>query len=82
MRMIWQENIASIVMVTALEEKGESKCIRYFPEAHSNMTFGDITITWVSETLCSGYIRSIYHVTKEDSAFLKFLYCSILNACS
>eukprot|EP00042_Codosiga_hollandica_P057073 m.837925 g.837925 ORF g.837925 m.837925 type:complete len:745 (+) comp59493_c0_seq1:118-2352(+) len=47
-RMVWQEQVRVIVMVTQLEEAGKPKCERYFPVPHRKIKHGDITITWVS----------------------------------
>ena len=31
-RMIWQEEVSVVIMVTGLIERGKSKCSRYWPD--------------------------------------------------
>ncbi|CAF0907057.1 unnamed protein product [Didymodactylos carnosus] len=46
-RMIWQENVPVIVMITKLYEKNKSKCERYLPDDRGS-TYGPFHITVLS----------------------------------
>uniref|UniRef100_A0A7M4F1C5 protein-tyrosine-phosphatase n=1 Tax=Crocodylus porosus TaxID=8502 RepID=A0A7M4F1C5_CROPO len=64
-RMIWQENSASVVMVTNLVEVGRVKCVRYWPD--DTEVYGDIKVTLIETEPLKGYheIREIrqFHFT-------------------
>nr|KAG5711255.1 hypothetical protein BaRGS_005952 [Batillaria attramentaria] len=44
-RMVWQEQIIHIVMLTNLVEIGKSKCYEYWPAKDNTRTFGEFTVT-------------------------------------
>jgi protein tyrosine phosphatase len=50
-RMIWQENVQTIVVVTNLEERGKSKCVQYWPSLTKNVQYGTIRVKFHEELL-------------------------------
>uniref|UniRef100_A0A4W3JC04 protein-tyrosine-phosphatase n=1 Tax=Callorhinchus milii TaxID=7868 RepID=A0A4W3JC04_CALMI len=62
-RMIWQENSASIVMVTNLVEVGRVKCCRYWPD--DTEVYGDIKVTLVETEPLAEYVIRTFTVQKK-----------------
>ncbi|KAM4795539.1 receptor-type tyrosine-protein phosphatase U isoform 3-T3 [Rhinophrynus dorsalis] len=52
-RMVWQEHVSSIVMITKLVEVGRVKCSKYWPD--SAETYGDIRITLLNTEILAEY---------------------------
>ena len=66
-RMIWEQHLEIIVMLTNLEEYNKTKCSKYWPEKVTDSTqFGDINVTFVTEQRVSDYLirelRVIYYM--------------------
>ncbi|XP_050313580.1 tyrosine-protein phosphatase 69D isoform X2 [Anthonomus grandis grandis] len=56
-RMIWEQHLEMILMLTNLEEYSKTKCAKYWPDkADGEKTFGKITVTHLQETRYSDYI--------------------------
>ncbi|XP_063928101.1 tyrosine-protein phosphatase 69D isoform X3 [Zophobas morio] len=56
-RMIWEQHLELILMLTNLEEYSKTKCAKYWPDkCDGDKSFGDITVTHVQETRYSDYI--------------------------
>ncbi|CAH0562390.1 unnamed protein product [Brassicogethes aeneus] len=56
-RMIWEQHLELILMLTNLEEYSKTKCAKYWPDkCDGDKSFGDITVTHVQETRFSDYI--------------------------
>ena len=56
-RMIWQEHLEIIIMLTNLEEYNKTKCAKYWPErVADSVQFGDMTVSFESEQRYSDYI--------------------------
>ncbi|XP_061167520.1 receptor-type tyrosine-protein phosphatase eta-like [Saccostrea echinata] len=49
-RMIWEQNIRNIVMLTRCTEKGREKCDHYWPTNSDAMFYGDLQVAVLSET--------------------------------
>ncbi|XP_026533177.1 receptor-type tyrosine-protein phosphatase H [Notechis scutatus] len=50
-RMIWEHRIANIVMLTNCVENGRVKCEHYWPLDYTPCTYGDITVSVITETI-------------------------------
>ncbi|XP_072179276.1 receptor-type tyrosine-protein phosphatase T-like [Diadema setosum] len=48
-RMIWQENVETIVMVTALTQNGKDQCTQYWPEESRSINIGNFSISLSEE---------------------------------
>ncbi|XP_034563705.1 receptor-type tyrosine-protein phosphatase H-like [Notolabrus celidotus] len=48
-RMIWEQRVKGIVMVTNCKESGKTKCEQYWPEDRKPCLFGDFAVTLRSE---------------------------------
>ncbi|XP_065916486.1 receptor-type tyrosine-protein phosphatase alpha-like [Dysidea avara] len=60
-RMIWEQNVTTIVMVTNLTEEGKPKCQQYWPEdVNKSCTYGNISVTLIQEEVLAEYtIRTL-----------------------
>ncbi|KAE8593922.1 hypothetical protein XENTR_v10019376 [Xenopus tropicalis] len=50
-RMIWENQVSTIVMLTNCMENGRVKCEHYWPLDYTPCTYGDITVTVTSEMI-------------------------------
>ncbi|XP_032875744.1 receptor-type tyrosine-protein phosphatase mu isoform X5 [Amblyraja radiata] len=64
-RMIWQENSATIVMVTNLVEVGRVKCCRYWPD--DTEIYRDIKVTLIETELLAEYVIRTFAVEKRGA---------------
>ncbi|XP_049820439.1 tyrosine-protein phosphatase 69D isoform X3 [Aethina tumida] len=56
-RMIWEQHLELILMLTNLEEYSKTKCAKYWPDkCDGDKSFGEISVTHVQETRYSDYI--------------------------
>lgn len=56
-RMIWEQHLELILMLTNLEEYSKTKCAKYWPDKiDGDKIFGDITVCHVDETRYSDYL--------------------------
>lgn len=53
-RMIWEQHLELVLMLTNLEEYSKTKCAKYWPDSSESKCFGDVSVTHVSEKKCSG----------------------------
>jgi len=61
-RMIWEQNVPLIVMVTQLEERGRERCAKYWPNDGEPMYFGDLQVSMRSESTLDSYVIRILDV--------------------
>lgn len=67
-RMIWEQHLELVLMLTNLEEYSKTKCAKYWPEPSESKTFGDISVTHVLEKKCSDYIVRELKMAKRSGS--------------
>jgi protein tyrosine phosphatase len=56
-RMVWEQHLELILMLTNLEEYSKTKCAKYWPdEAEGDKIFGDFGVAHVREKRYSGLL--------------------------
>lgn len=56
-RLVWEQHLEIIIMLTNLEEYNKTKCAKYWPERVSDsVQFGDITVHFENEQRYSDYL--------------------------
>lgn len=55
-RMIWEQHLELVLMLTNLEEYSKTKCAKYWPDKTESKNFGDITVEHVGEIPYSDYV--------------------------
>ncbi|XP_053390360.1 receptor-type tyrosine-protein phosphatase O-like [Mercenaria mercenaria] len=65
-RMIWEQNVDTIVMLTKLMEKGRHKCDKYWPNLGEPVFYGDLVVSLQSESNLSDYTIKIFEVKMKE----------------
>lgn len=67
-RMIWEQHLEIIVMLTNLEEYNKAKCAKYWPEkVFDTKQFGDILVKFAQERKTGDYIERTLNVSKNKA---------------
>ncbi|XP_062594500.1 receptor-type tyrosine-protein phosphatase T-like [Saccostrea cucullata] len=61
-RMVWQENVTQIVMLTNLKEGTKAKCVKYWPDLNKSSTSGEIILRAEEEQSYANYIIRKFRV--------------------
>nr|XP_054764964.1 LOW QUALITY PROTEIN: uncharacterized protein LOC129271718 [Lytechinus pictus] len=57
-RMVWQEKVTTIAMVTKLKEGDKIKCAQYWPnKPGDSKMFGNVKVEFVSQNTCTGGVK-------------------------
>ncbi|XP_052250966.1 multiple epidermal growth factor-like domains protein 10 isoform X2 [Dreissena polymorpha] len=64
-RMVWQQNVEKIVMVTNLVEEGKDKCEKYWPSVGAPQMYDDIQVSCQSEDDYAEFTRRTFTVIKD-----------------
>ncbi|XP_033636810.1 receptor-type tyrosine-protein phosphatase alpha-like [Asterias rubens] len=62
-RMIWQERVGKIVMLTNLVEKGKEKCVQYWPKEYSQ-DYGDFLVIKSDEKVSLNFVLRSFDVSR------------------
>nr|XP_022305244.1 receptor-type tyrosine-protein phosphatase epsilon-like [Crassostrea virginica] len=62
-KMIWQENVDSIVMLTNLKEGDKVKCYKYWPDGNDSLSCGYISVKLIEEKIHAFFIERKLSVT-------------------
>ncbi|XP_013791926.1 tyrosine-protein phosphatase 10D-like isoform X2 [Limulus polyphemus] len=61
-RMVWEQNVTIIIMVTQCVERGKTKCEVYWPTDTETQLYGDLEVQMTSESILAEYVIRIFHV--------------------
>ncbi|XP_069703999.1 receptor-type tyrosine-protein phosphatase S-like isoform X2 [Periplaneta americana] len=73
-RMVWQEHVQVIAMLTNIVENGKLKCEQYWPQLGQEVTYGSVTVLNASNKIfadftfrmlnvtCKGKTRKVHHL--------------------
>ncbi|KAL8605903.1 hypothetical protein ACOMHN_059693 [Nucella lapillus] len=66
-RMVWQERITDIVMLTNVKEGIKPKCHEYWPAQGSTLSTGHVEVTGVEEEERAHYVIRLFNIRKLQS---------------
>ncbi|XP_065345291.1 receptor-type tyrosine-protein phosphatase kappa-like [Cloeon dipterum] len=66
-RMVWQENVSLIVMVTNLVEGGKKKCEKYWPDNNQEKRHGRICVRTINEEINADFVTRTLSVSRDNT---------------
>ncbi|XP_078233149.1 receptor-type tyrosine-protein phosphatase H [Pogona vitticeps] len=67
-RMIWEQRITTLVMLTKCVENGRVKCERYWPLDYTPCTYDDITVSVVRETILPNWTIRDFNIKRLNES--------------
>ncbi|KAJ8002746.1 hypothetical protein DPEC_G00162150 [Dallia pectoralis] len=67
-KMVWEQNVHNIVMVTQCVEKGRVKCDHYWPFDQDPLYYGDLIIQMLSESVLPEWTIREFKICSEDQS--------------
>jgi hypothetical protein len=68
-RLVWQEGVPSIVMVTNIKEDGKIKCQQYWPES-GHQKYGPFSVATTENKEFADYVIRVFEVSVSFSGQL------------
>ncbi|XP_073328917.1 receptor-type tyrosine-protein phosphatase beta-like isoform X2 [Pagrus major] len=65
-KMVWEQNVHNIVMVTQCVEKGRVKCDHYWPFDHDPLYYGDLIVRMLSESVLPEWTIREFNICSEE----------------
>ncbi|KAK5866709.1 hypothetical protein PBY51_011269 [Eleginops maclovinus] len=65
-KMVWEQNVTNMVMVTQCVEKGRVKCDHYWPLDHEPLYYGDLIVRMLSESVLPEWTIREFNMCSED----------------
>ncbi|CAL8263724.1 unnamed protein product [Merluccius merluccius] len=65
-KMVWEQNVHNVVMVTQCVEKGRVKCDHYWPFDHDPLYYGDLIVQMLSESVLPEWTIREFKICSED----------------
>ncbi|KAM8892397.1 receptor-type tyrosine-protein phosphatase beta isoform 2-T2 [Spinachia spinachia] len=65
-KMLWEQNIHNIVMVTQCVEKGRVKCDHYWPFDQEPLYYGDLIVQMLSESVLPEWTIREFNICSEE----------------
>ncbi|XP_030622900.1 receptor-type tyrosine-protein phosphatase beta [Chanos chanos] len=65
-KMVWEQNVHNIVMVTQCVEKGRVKCDHYWPFDQDPLYYGDLIVQMQSESVLPEWTIREFKICSED----------------
>ncbi|KAH3711588.1 hypothetical protein DPMN_071259 [Dreissena polymorpha] len=72
-KMVWQQNVDIIVMLTNLVEEGKDKCEQYWPGFGDSQTYGGIRVSCQSEDEYAKFTRRSFAIVKKQDRRMRTL---------
>ncbi|XP_068169231.1 receptor-type tyrosine-protein phosphatase beta-like [Antennarius striatus] len=73
-KMVWEQNVHNIVMVTQCVEKGRVKCDHYWPFDQDPLYYGDLIVQMLSESVLPEWtIREFNICSEEQRSFTRLV---------
>ncbi|KAM8972134.1 receptor-type tyrosine-protein phosphatase beta [Pelodytes ibericus] len=65
-KMVWEQNVHNVVMVTQCVEKGRVKCDHYWPFDQDSLYYGDLIVQMLSESVLPEWTIREFKICSED----------------
>ncbi|XP_070763030.1 receptor-type tyrosine-protein phosphatase beta-like [Enoplosus armatus] len=65
-KMVWEQNVHNIVMVTQCVEKGRVKCDHYWPLDQDPLYYGDLIVQMLSESVLPEWTIREFNICSEE----------------
>uniref|UniRef100_A0A3B3QLF1 protein-tyrosine-phosphatase n=1 Tax=Paramormyrops kingsleyae TaxID=1676925 RepID=A0A3B3QLF1_9TELE len=65
-KMVWEQNVHNVVMVTQCIEKGRVKCDHYWPFDQDPLYYGDLVVQMQSESVLSEWTIREFQIFSEE----------------